>query len=62
MKLATDRRFSPQKYNGGRLVRYMQSFITYENKEHGFTFDYPATWHNQFDAYEAQFCSIFSSR
>jgi hypothetical protein len=23
MKLATDRRFSPQKYNGGRLVRYM---------------------------------------
>ena len=25
---------------------------TYENKEHGFAFDYPATWHNEFDANE----------
>jgi PsbP len=27
---------------------------TYENKEQGFAFDYPATWHNEFDANEAR--------
>lgn len=35
-----------------------ESFITYENKLYGFAFDYPATWHNQFDAYEAQLNNV----
>lgn len=30
------------------------NLTTYENKELGFTFDYPNTWHNEYDAYEAQ--------
>jgi hypothetical protein len=28
--------------------------VTYENREHGFAFDYPAAWHNEYDANEAQ--------
>jgi hypothetical protein len=31
---------------------------TYENKEHGFAFNYPVTWHNQFDAYGAQLNNV----
>ena len=31
---------------------------TYENEEHGFAFDYPTTWHNQYDAYEAQLNNV----
>lgn len=31
---------------------------TYENKELGFAFDYPATWHDQYDAYEAKLNKI----
>jgi hypothetical protein len=31
-----------------------QSLVTYENKEYGFAFEHPATWHIEFDAYEAQ--------
>ena len=30
------------------------NLTTYENKELGFAFYYPNTWHNEYDAYEAQ--------
>jgi energy-converting hydrogenase Eha subunit F len=35
-----------------------QSLATYENKELGFAFDYPANWHSQYDAYEAELNNV----
>jgi hypothetical protein len=31
---------------------------TYENKQYGFAFDYPATWHDQYAAYEAELNNV----
>jgi photosystem II reaction center protein PsbP len=32
--------------------------VTYENREYGFAFDYPSTWHNEYDANEAQLNNV----
>lgn len=34
------------------------NLTTYENKELGFAFDYPNTWHNEYDAYEAHLNNV----
>jgi len=34
------------------------NLTTYENKEHRFAFDYPAIWHNEYDANEARLNNV----
>ena len=39
----------------------VNNMVTYENREHGFAFEFPATWHNQYDASEAELNNVVTA-